>query len=242
MDLAFDISQLDNLRSLHEHEEKLRDESLKFIADDPTLSEMMCLATNAMGVLFGFVHDHKAKSDDDLTLQYLGIRLFNTAGASIKLALGGYAQQALGHTRDIVEVAFLLDYLKSNPHEIVVWKNADVNTLKRRFGPLQIRIALDGRDGNKERKRQKTYAILSENASHASFRGFVLTTKDGAGQVGPFFDGIKLQAWVHEITLRIVPAAELLGVHFKNPPAEVAALFKSFRKQSLEWLQRQRSP
>ena len=60
MNLVFDLLQLDNLRTLHEHEEKLRVESLKLLAADPRHSEMMFLIANAMGVLFGFTHDHKA--------------------------------------------------------------------------------------------------------------------------------------------------------------------------------------
>ena len=90
--LVFDIAQRGNLGSLHEHEEKLRVESIKILAADSAHSEMLFLITNAMGILHGFSLDHKAQEDDDLTLQYFGIRLFNNAGSSIKLALSGYTQ------------------------------------------------------------------------------------------------------------------------------------------------------
>ena len=106
----FDPKQLNNLRSLHDHEEGLRKESLAMLAADSAHSEMLFIVANAMGVLFGFTHDTKARSDDELTIQYLGIRLFNAAAASIKLALSGYPQLALAQIRDVVEVAFLLDY------------------------------------------------------------------------------------------------------------------------------------
>src|SRR5688500_10643967 len=89
MDLVFDIGKLDNLKSLHAHEEELRAENLKIVATDPTLSELFFLISNAMNVFFGFSHDHKTRSDDELTIQYFAIRLFNTTGVSIKLALGG---------------------------------------------------------------------------------------------------------------------------------------------------------
>jgi len=125
MELVFDIAHLGNLGSLHEHEENLRGESLGILSTDPHHAEILFLVATAMGILFGFSHDHQAQSDDELTLQYFGIRLFNTAGASIKLALAGYAQQALAETRDIMDVAFPLDYFRTYPDEIRVWEEAD---------------------------------------------------------------------------------------------------------------------
>lgn len=235
MELVFDISQLENLRSLHEHEEKLRAESLKILESDTSSSEMLFLISNAMGILFGFSHDHEAKTDDELTLQYFGIRLFNTAAASIKLALAGYAQQALAQTRDILEVGFLLDYFRENPSEISVWKNSDKKARTTKYGPLQIRIALDKRDGNSEQKRQRAYALLSEYASHASYVGFTLTMKDGYGQIGPFVDEKKLKAWLQEISLRLLPTAEIFGRHFPNGETEPVALYKSYCAQILKW-------
>jgi hypothetical protein len=44
-----------------------------------------------------FTHDHQHGSKNELTLQYLGVRLFNAAAASIKLALSGYYQPLSGH-------------------------------------------------------------------------------------------------------------------------------------------------
>src|SRR5436853_6923822 len=101
-----------------------------------------------MNVFFGFSHDHKARSDDELTIQYFAIRLFNTTGVSIKLALGGYVQQALSHIRDVVEVAFLLDYFRTCPEQIKMWRESDKKTRLSKFGPEHIRKALERRDGN----------------------------------------------------------------------------------------------
>lgn len=238
-DLVFDISQLNNIHSLHVHEERLRVESLKAIADDPVRSEMLFMVTNAMGVLHAFSMDHTAQEDDDLTLQFFGIRLFNNAGSSIKLALSGYTQQAFTLTRDIMEVGFLLDYFRSWPQRIGEWKGADAKTRKNKFGPIHIRKALDERDGNQERKREKAYAVLSENASHASYPGFRLTMKDGDGQFGPFVDQQKLNAWLGELSLRLLPAADLYGQQFLDAPIPVLQLFVGFRGQVLEWMKRQ---
>jgi hypothetical protein len=238
MKLVFDIAQLKNLHSLHEHEETLRDESLGLLAKDTKHAEMLFLVANAMGILFGFCHDHKAEGDDELTLQYFGLRIFNAAGASIKLALTGYAQQALVHTRDIMEVAFLLDYFSTFPAEISLWKSADERTLKTTFAPVHIREALDARDGNKEQKRRKVYSLLSTYASHATYAGFTMTMKDGEGQLGPFVDERKLKAWLQELALRLLPAAEIFGRHFPTAPAAVLSLYRSYAHQVIEWAEK----
>ena len=128
--------------------------------------------------------------------------------------------------------------LSSSPEQIGAWKTSDAKTRKSSFGPLQIRMALDRRDGNTERKREKAYAVLSENATHATYGGFRLTMKNGDGQFGPFVDEPKLKAWIGELSLRLLPSAELFGAHFLDAPADVLRLYVSYRKQVLEWWER----
>lgn len=241
MELVFDIDKLDNLKSLHAHEEELRAQNLQIIAADPTLSELLFLVSNAMNIFFGFSHDHKTRSDDERTIQYFAIRLFNTTGVSIKLALGGYVQQALSHIRDVTEVAFLLDYFRTYPEQIKAWRESDKKTRLSTFGPKHIRKALDDRDGNIEQKRKKVYDVLCEYATHATYHGFALINKGGHGQIGPFVDEIKLRTWLQELALRVLPAAELVGQHFPDGEAEVVTLYSAYRAQLIEWLERQRS-
>jgi len=77
------MAATDNLVSLYDHEEGLRATSLEAIKADATLSDHWNLVTEAMNAIYAFTHDHVHKSEDELTLQYLGIRLFNAAGASV---------------------------------------------------------------------------------------------------------------------------------------------------------------
>jgi hypothetical protein len=70
-----------------------------------------------MNAIYAFTHDHAHGSENELTLQYLGIRLFNAAGASLKLALSGYYQKAFDQVRDVIETYFLVDYLVEVPRE-----------------------------------------------------------------------------------------------------------------------------
>ena len=128
----------DNLSSLHEEEEKLRARQLALIDGREPLRDHFNVIREAMNLIYGLTHDHPHKSDDELTLQFLGIRLFNAAASSIKLALSGYYQNAFQHLRDILETYFLVDYLRSYPERISIWKAADRKQLMAEFGPRAI--------------------------------------------------------------------------------------------------------
>jgi hypothetical protein len=129
------MAATDNLTSRHKHEEDLRARSLATIAADAALSDHWNLVGEAMNVIYVFTHDHSHGSENELTLQYLGIRLFNAAGASAKLALSGYYQKAFDQVRDVIETYFLVDYLSTYPDKIDEWKRADKKWRISHFGP-----------------------------------------------------------------------------------------------------------
>jgi hypothetical protein len=64
----------DNLTSLHEHEERLRSESLALIAKHADLKDHHALVQEAMNLTWAFTQEHVHGSDDELTLQLLGNR------------------------------------------------------------------------------------------------------------------------------------------------------------------------
>jgi hypothetical protein len=211
-----DHSTHDNLRRLHEEEERLRQASLGLIAARENLRDHLAVVHEAMNAIFAFTQEHVHGSDDELTLQLLGIRLFNDAAASIKLALSGYYQKAFVHVRDIVETYFLVNYLRSNPAKIAAWKCATKKERITDFSPRRIRDALDERDGFTAGMRKATYDLISENASHATYGGFQLASQGGLGKLGPFMDDDKLQAWLEEMAKRFGHAAVVLLSNFKG--------------------------
>jgi hypothetical protein len=85
----------DNLVSLHEHEEALREQSLAVIASRAALADHLNLVREAMNVIYAFTQEHVHNSDDELTKQFLGIRLFNAAAVSIKLSYRGIIRRPL---------------------------------------------------------------------------------------------------------------------------------------------------
>jgi hypothetical protein len=204
----------DNLSSLHDEEEKLRARQLAHVDGREAFRDHFNIVREAMNVIYGLTHDHPHKTDDELTIQFLGIRLFNAAAASIKLALSGYYQNAFQHLRDILETYFLIDYLKSYPETIPVWKVADRKQIMTEFGPGAIRTALDKRDGFTGGKRKQIYALISSHATHATYRGFKMTTKDTLGEIGPFMSEENLQAWLEEMAKAMTHAGVIYGSHF----------------------------
>jgi hypothetical protein len=162
-------SKAPDLNATHDHEEKLRTESMAIIHGDPELSKRLAVIEKAMALIFAHTVDHtSSRSDDEAAMQMLGIRLFNAAASSVKLALSGYYQTAFQQARDIMETGFLLDYFRTSPEKIAVWKAADRATRRKLFDPVQIRKALDEHDGDTEMRRAAEYSKLSELASHAT--------------------------------------------------------------------------
>jgi hypothetical protein len=208
------MDPIENLRTLHGEEEKVRVQSLTTIEQRADLRDHLAIIAEAMNLIWAFSRDHAHESDDELTMQLLGIRLFNAAAVSIKLALSGYYQKGFVHLRDVIETGSLIDYLTTHPDKIPEWKAADKKTRKNVFGPHAIRKALDERDQYTGEKRKAIYDLISEAATHASYRGFGLVLNaDKLGEIGPFFDEKKLIVWLQDLAKHLpMVAAQLVPV------------------------------
>ena len=141
-----------DIEETHGHEEKLRQESMALVAADLELSRRLEMVQKAMALIFCYTIEYTSRSEDEATMQLLGIRLFNAAASGIKLALSGYYQTAFHQARDIMEIGYLLDYFRTSPEQRAVWKQSDRKTRRKLFDPVKIRIALDERDGDSTKK------------------------------------------------------------------------------------------
>jgi hypothetical protein len=220
--------EFENFTVTHAKEEELRVESMKLILQDEELARRLRTIEGAIALVFGYTIEYTAKNDDERTMQMLGIRLFNGAAAGVKLALSGYYQIAFQQARDILETGFLLDYFRTSPSDIAVWRASDRATRRKRFDPVKIRIALDERDGDTSRGREREYNKLSESASHATMRGFALTRRDNFGELGPFVEKRNLLAWLQEMVLRFGPAAVMYANQFPDAPDNLVEFFQKF--------------
>jgi len=210
------MQPIDNLVTLHAEEERLRGAHLALTAGNEELTDHIHIICEAMNMLWAFTHDYARKNDDELTIQFLGIRLFNAAGSSIKLAHSGYYQNAFSALRDFLETFFLVDFLVSYPDKVSQWKTADEKALRNEFGPAAIRDALDKRDGFKEKNRKKLYDRISHHATHATPSGFKLTLKDSLGEIGPFYRPNSFISWAQEAVKMICNSGVVYGAFFKD--------------------------
>ena len=227
----------ENLHSLHEHEEKLRAQSLETIKADGALTDHLNIVSQAMNLIYAFSHDYRHQSDDELTLQMLGIRLFNAAGASVKLALSGYYQKAFDQVRDVLETYFLVDFLTTCPAKIAEWRVADKKARIAHFGPGFIHNALDKRDGYTSGVRKKIYDLISEYASHASYPGLSLVLNDkNLGEVGPFLEKKKLAAWLQELAKQLSHAAVILVSDHKGNDLRLLATRAHYLEAVNAWV------
>lgn len=199
---------------------------MELIAKDEELARRLTMIERVMGVLMAYTLDHQAENDNEQTMQMLGIRLFNAGASGLKMGLSGYYQTALHQARDIIETGYLVDYFRTSPEQISVWKASDRALRRKLFDPVKIRIALDERDGDKDMRREAEYSKLSELASHATARGFRLTTRESFGELGPFVDEVILKAWLHEMVLRLGPSAMLYATHFPGAVQNIIDLYK----------------
>ncbi len=209
----------ENFISLHRHEEGIRQQSIAAIEALPDLLLHAQALESAMNALDHFTRGYSTDEQDKLTIQLLGIRLFNTSASALKLLLSGYYQTSASQMRDGIETANLIDYFTIDPKLVSQWREADDKERWKRFKPVAVRAALGKRDGKKlTERRDEVYKVFSTYASHASPKGFRLLrpTPNGLALIGPFFEPTALTALFGEFAKNNVPSAMHLVRHFPN--------------------------
>jgi len=219
----------ENLESLHKHEEELRTKSILEINADPNLNDQLVIIQESLNMIFDITKSYKTEDNEELTIQYLGARLFNSIATAVKLMLSGYYQSSVMLQRDIVEIGFLLDYFLSDKSKIEEWKKSSTRERVEKFSPVTIRKALDDRDGFQGKKRQQIYKLMSEVASHPTYGGFKLLAPASKVHLGPFFDAKYLKYLVQELALRVPHFTVIYVTHFENLPP-------SFLKVRVEYI------
>src|SRR3989338_4455233 len=82
----------DKLKNLSKGEEKIKSDSIILLKSDAILDRRLTAYELAMDTVYSLVKDYKNINDDELTIQYVGIRLFNALSVSLRLMLSGYYQ------------------------------------------------------------------------------------------------------------------------------------------------------
>jgi len=228
----------DNLESLHREEERLRTDALLAINADSALKDHMDIIHASMDVIFTFTHEHKKQTDDELTIQLLGIRLFNASASALALMLAGYYQNSATLLRDLLETGFLLHYFNIDSSKIHEWKCSDEKARRDKFSPVKIRQALDNHEDVKQTKRGHIYKLMCNYAAHPAYEGFMMVAPNGLGKIGPFFEEKRVKCLVEEFAMHLPFFALVYMEHFDNAAPAFLKAKLSFMKDLKSWAEK----
>jgi hypothetical protein len=226
-----------NLASLHAGEEFLRGNAIGLIAVNERLQLHLAITEAAMD-LADVLRQFDTADEDLKVIQLLGMRTFNAFGATIKLALSGYSQNSALILRDVLETVFLIDYFAGDRTLIERWRFADKKARMNEFKPVEVRKALDARDGFTEKKRFAMYEMFSELAGHPTMKSAFMMRprRDGDAVIGPFVEATTLEAVVSETGRLAIQVGEQLNLFFPADWSQGLPSRLAFAKLKKRWI------
>ena len=228
----------ENLQSLHVQEKKMHGKAVELVAEHENLTLHLHVIERAMD-LADLLRQVPIEDEDMKVIKMLGMRMFNAFGASVKLGLSGYGQNSALIMRDILETVFLLDLFESDRAKIEQWRVANKKELREVFSPVQVRKALDERDGFQGEKRAEVYKMFSELAAHPTMKSVSMMRpqKDGDAVIGPFIEASSLEAVLSEIGRLAVQAGEVLDRFFPKTWNTAFPARDAFAQLKGQWLE-----
>jgi hypothetical protein len=185
-------------------------------ARDEAIEDHRAMINATLAVMSKLIEVRQPKTIDESTLMGLGARIFNSSAAALQLTRSGFYQTAFMLLRDLIETSNLLDYFLTYKSEIARWRTSSERQRLKAFSPKSIRDALNTRDQLVRDVRNEYYALLSESAVHATYRGLHLLRKDDKLIVGPFADRRLTEAVYLLLPLLVSFGAQLFMRHFDD--------------------------
>lgn len=231
----------ENLQFLHNAEEFVRSQNIDHIKSNEALSFHVSMIQKSMDIIDYFSRRYEAENDEQKTIQILGLQTFNQSASALKLILSGYYHASLSIKRSILETTFLLDYFSTDEALITEWnKNKEEMRTKGKFSPVNIRKALDKRDGFEEEKRKQHYKRLSELGTHPTPVSFIMLKPipEGDFLCGPFFAPQMIKGSIEELVLVVTQIAGKFSQFFKAKKLEDYNVKLSFMEGQDLWNKR----
>lgn len=229
----------ENLRTLHQNEEFLRQKSNEIIRKDADLQLHLQTTEAAMDVA-DTLRKHPTNDEDLKVKILLGMRVFNAFASATKLTLSGYHQNAALILRDVLETTFLVDYFNRVPAKIKAWRFADEKQIRNEFSPVTIRKALDEMDGFEGQKRAEHYKLFSQLAAHPTMKSswMMRPEKDGDAMIGPFIGHLSLAAVLGEMGRLAVLSGNTIMLSFPENCEDGLLTRQSFNLKAKEWIEK----
>lgn len=226
------------LEALHKQEQENRTRSVLHINADKSSKEHLETVYASLNTLFELTISYENQTDDELTIQALGIRLFNSIVSSLEMLLAGYYQCSVMLQRDILETGFLLDFFSIDGSVISAWARSTREERLERYSPSKTREALDRRDGFTKERRKETYLTMCEYATHPTYQGNVMLAPNKLAKIGPFFDPNYLVFLVQELAMRVPYFTLIYSGHFKQLPTRFSEVRAGFVDKLKIWSER----
>ncbi|WP_394689213.1 hypothetical protein [Hoeflea sp.] len=226
-----------NLANLHSGEEQFREKALRIIDGDQRLRLHIVVVEDAMDLTDNF-RQYDTSDEDLKVVQVLGMRTFNAFGASLKLTLSGYHQNSALILRDVLETVFLLNLFAGDRDRIGRWRHADKKARMKEFSPVEVRKALDARDGFISKRRAEMYELFSELAGHPNMKSawMMRPEKDGDAVIGPFMEATALEAVISEMGRLAIQVGEQIIAFFPTYWTPGLPSRATFAQHKREWL------
>jgi hypothetical protein len=230
----------ENFDLLHAGEEFIRAKTKEAIEASDNLLRRFNVVAESMTLIDHFARRYAHTEDDELTIQLLGIRLFNSTAGAVQSLMGGYYQNSIMLQRDLLEVSFPLDFFRSKKASIAEWRGCNESERNKQFSAFKVRTALDDRDGFTTRKREEHYKRLCTLGAHASYQGFQLLqpTAGGDAHCGPYFAERALEAAAGELAMVCVGAAANFAPFFKEKSTQHFEAKLRFMEAQVDWYER----
>jgi hypothetical protein len=224
----------DESRIEHEHD--------RVVSNNQELRDHLKLFHLSFECLHQCLRKHSYSDDTEaLVVLRLMARVFNTAGACLKLVRAGYFQPAFAMVRDLLEIEFLADLFVRDREYLRRWISVDAKVRKNEFKQVSIRDILDKLDGHTQKKRAKAYALLSTHATHVDLDGFQIISPDSMTQIGPFPSEKILVALFQELAKHLqFVCIHLLKLLDPSEP-EILVTIRSLDQTLVEWRKKYRA-
>lgn len=217
----------------------MRKRSIEEVERSESLTAHAQIILGAMDTIHHFVLQRFSDDPDVLTLQHLGIRLFNGLAVAVNSATTGYYQACTAQLRDILETSFLMDLFGRDRAAITEWRTLDKKAKWKKFSPVRVRTELDRLDGFTSLKRAAAYELLNDLGAHPSTLGFQMTQAGEHGaHCGPFFEASKFDASWAELAKLALQAAGSFSLLFEAESLRDGAVKIEFLETHSKWLER----